>query len=40
MNVLLSADGHIHDDTVDDTADGTGPVAVKSLVELKALAAV
>ncbi|HUF38366.1 MAG TPA: glycerophosphodiester phosphodiesterase [Anaerolineales bacterium] len=40
MNVHLSADGHIiliHDDTVDDTTDGTGPVAEKTLAELKAL---
>lgn len=40
LDVLLSRDGHvvvIHDDTVDRTTDGEGPVAAKSLAELKAL---
>jgi glycerophosphoryl diester phosphodiesterase len=40
LDVMLSADGHlvvIHDDTVDRTTDGSGPVRQKTLAELKAL---
>ena len=40
LDVMLSADGHlvvIHDDTVDRTTDGSGPVQQKTLAELKAL---
>ena len=40
MNVHMSADGHIvliHDDTVDDTTEGTGPVREKTLAELQTL---
>lgn len=40
LDVRASADGHcvvIHDDTVDRTTDGTGPVAGKTLAELRAL---
>jgi glycerophosphoryl diester phosphodiesterase len=40
LDVRLSADGHcvvIHDETVDRTTDGTGPVAEKTLAELQAL---
>jgi glycerophosphoryl diester phosphodiesterase len=42
LDVMLSADGHlvvIHDDTVDRTTDGSGPVRQKTLAELKALGA-
>jgi glycerophosphoryl diester phosphodiesterase len=40
LDVHLSADGHvvvIHDDLVDRTTDGSGPVAAHSLAELRAL---
>jgi glycerophosphoryl diester phosphodiesterase len=40
LDVMLSADGHlvvIHDDMVDRTTDGSGPVRQKTLAELKAL---
>lgn len=40
LDVRASADGHcvvIHDPTVDRTTDGTGPVAEKTLEELRAL---
>jgi len=40
LDVMLSADGHlvvIHDDTVDRTTDGSGPVRQKTLAALKAL---
>ena len=40
LDVRASADGHcvvIHDDTVDRTTDGTGPVAEKTLAELRSL---
>ena len=40
LDVMLSADGHlvvIHDDTVDRTTDGRGPVRQKTLAELKTL---
>jgi glycerophosphoryl diester phosphodiesterase len=40
LDIMLSADGHlvvIHDDTVDRTTDGSGPVRQKTLAELKAL---
>lgn len=40
LDVRASADGHcivIHDDTVDRTTDGSGPVAAMSLAELRAL---
>ena len=40
LDVMLSADGYlvvIHDDTVDHTTDGSGPVRQKTLAELKAL---
>jgi glycerophosphoryl diester phosphodiesterase len=40
LDVRASADGRcmvIHDDTVDRTTDGTGPVAEKTLAELKEL---
>jgi len=40
LDVLLSSDGHvvvIHDDTLDRTTDGSGPVADKTLAELQAL---
>lgn len=40
LDVRASADGHcvvIHDATVDRTTDGTGPVAAKTLAELRAL---
>jgi glycerophosphoryl diester phosphodiesterase len=40
LDVMSSADGHlvvIHDDTVDRTTDGSGPVRQKTLTELKAL---
>ncbi len=40
MDVRLTADGHvvvIHDDTVDRTTDGSGPVAGMTLEELQAL---
>ncbi len=39
-DVHLSSDGQVvlmHDDTVDRTSDGTGPVAGKTLAELRAL---
>jgi glycerophosphoryl diester phosphodiesterase len=40
LDIMLSTDGHlvvIHDDTVDRTTDGSGPVRQKTLAELKAL---
>lgn len=40
LDVRQTADGHlvvIHDETVDRTTDGTGPVSAKSLAELQAL---
>jgi glycerophosphoryl diester phosphodiesterase len=40
LDVRATADGHcvvIHDDTVDRTTDGTGPVAGKTLAELRTL---
>jgi glycerophosphoryl diester phosphodiesterase len=40
LDVHSSSDGHvvvIHDDTVDRTTNGSGPVASKTLVELRAL---
>lgn len=40
MDVRATADGHcivIHDDTVDRTTDGTGPVAARTLRELQEL---
>lgn len=40
LDVRASADGHcvvIHDETVDRTTDGTGPVAEKALAQLRAL---
>ena len=40
LDVDLSADGHvvvIHDDTVDRTTDGSGPVTSHSLAALRAL---
>jgi glycerophosphoryl diester phosphodiesterase len=40
LDVMLSADCHlvvIHDDTVDRTTNGSGPVRQKTLAELKAL---
>ena len=40
LDVRASADGHcvvIHDATVDRTTDGTGPVAAKTLAELREL---
>jgi glycerophosphoryl diester phosphodiesterase len=40
LDVRATADGHcvvIHDATVDRTTDGTGPVAAKTLAELKRL---
>ena len=40
LDVMLSADGHlvvIHDDTVDRTTSGSGPVRRKTLAELRAL---
>jgi glycerophosphoryl diester phosphodiesterase len=40
LDIMLSADGHlvvIHDDTVDRTTHGSGPVRQKTLAELKAL---
>ena len=40
LDVRASADGHcmvIHDETVDRTTDGTGPVAGKTLAELREL---
>jgi glycerophosphoryl diester phosphodiesterase len=40
LDVMLSADGHlvvIHDDAVDRTTDGSGPVRQKTLAELRAL---
>ncbi len=40
LDVMLSADDHlvvIHDDTVDRTTDGSGPVRRKTLAELRAL---
>ncbi len=40
LDAMLSADGHlvvIHDDTVDRTTDGRGPVRQKTLAELKTL---
>jgi glycerophosphoryl diester phosphodiesterase len=40
IDVHHSADGHlvvIHDDTLDRTTDGRGPVAGRSLIELRAL---
>lgn len=40
LDVLLSRDGHvvvIHDDTLERTSDGEGPVAARTLDELKAL---
>ena len=40
LDVMLSADGHlvvVHDDTVDCTTDGSGPVRQKTLAELKSL---
>ena len=40
MDVHLTADGHlvvIHDATVNDTTNGTGPVASRTLLELKKL---
>lgn len=39
-DVHLSADGHLvvlHDETLDRTTDGTGPVSAKTLAELRAL---
>jgi len=40
LDVQLSADGHVvvmHDTNVDRTTDGSGPVAAKTLAELRAL---
>ena len=40
LDIMLSTDGYlvvIHDDTVDRTTDGRGPVRQKTLAELKAL---
>jgi len=40
LDVLLSKDGHvvvIHDDTLERTTDGEGPVSERSLEELRAL---
>ncbi len=40
LDIHLTADGHvvvIHDPNVDRTTDGTGPVAAKTLAELRAL---
>lgn len=40
LDVLLSKDGHvvvIHDDTLERTTDGEGPVAARTLEELRAL---
>ena len=40
LDVTLSADGHpvvIHDETLDRTTDGGGPVSARTLVELRAL---
>jgi len=40
LDVLLSQDGHvvvIHDETLDRTTDGEGPVAARTLSELKVL---
>jgi glycerophosphoryl diester phosphodiesterase len=40
LDIMLSTDDHlvvIHDDTVDRTTDGSGPVRQKTLAELKAL---
>jgi glycerophosphoryl diester phosphodiesterase len=40
LDVRLSADDHlvgVHDDTVDRTTDGSGPIRQKTLAELKAL---